>query len=97
MTGSEPRSPERTRSTKARDGAADAGGVLDADVAAIEQRRRCGSDLRIARLTALRFIAHDRSLVYAPCSAWRRPARRDTAFSVAPVMAATSSWFDESG
>ncbi len=75
-TGSEPRSPERTRSAKPRMRAAEAGIVADAAVRAVER------------------AAHG---ARCPVGACRRSCRRETALSVAPVMALTSSWFEESG
>ena len=43
MTGSDPRSPERTRSTNAANAFTDAARVLDADIAAVEQGGRLGA------------------------------------------------------
>ena len=73
---------------KAADRAADAGVVPDPGIGAVEERRgRFGVDV----------AGHARSSVVSSRSAWRRPERRETALSAAPVMALTSSWFDVSG
>ena len=87
-TGSEPRSPERTRSTKAR--------IAPPTPAACLTRSslRSSSGAGALRWSRAHGCASCAGAALAPAV---RPARRDTALSVAPVIALTSSWFEASG
>src|SRR5699024_9791236 len=71
---------------KRADRAADAFGMLDADVGAVEQRTGC---------LGFRSVGHGLASSWA--CAWRRLARRETELLAAPVIALTSSWLEASG
>jgi hypothetical protein len=65
QAGDDRERPQITRAhplNKGRHGATDPGGVLDADIAAVEQRGRLRSPLRFRLRGALQFFTHDHFL-----------------------------------